>query len=342
MSHEIEFNTDGSARMAYNADGGIPWHRLGTPMKGLQTAEAMLAAAQADYDVVLTRVCAVDDDGNILVNPDGTPVFINNTHGTVRVNDDGTFSGLASVGTRFVVEQNKDCLIRALDVVGASKGEAVVDTCGVLRGGAEFFATLDLGAIIIDPSGVNDKIQRYLLVRNGHDGRTPITFANTPIRAVCRNTVIMGMESASSVFKAKHTRNADQALEQAQEILSFSTKWAKAFSSEAERLLRIPMIAGSRQFDMVFNAVFPADKGMSDRQRKNRDEVQMTIRSLFTNPKNAGGFGYNGWSTYNTFVEYFDHHRDAGADERAGASMDLTSWVSNKKKVVHSAILSLV
>ena len=51
--HELEINEDGTARMAY-ADREIPWHRLGTPMSGLQTAEAMLDAAQADFDVILT------------------------------------------------------------------------------------------------------------------------------------------------------------------------------------------------------------------------------------------------------------------------------------------------
>jgi phage/plasmid-like protein (TIGR03299 family) len=340
MPHELDTTASGKVRMAYNELSGVPWHRLGVPMRGLQTAEDMLRAATADYDVVLTKVAAVDDNGDMLRNPDGTPVIIANTHGTVRVNSDGTFDGMASVGTRFVVEQNKDCLLRALDVVGASKGEAVVDTCGVLRGGAEFFASLDLGALVIDPAGINDKIQRYLLVRNGHDGRTPITFANTPIRAVCRNTVVMGMKAATSTFKAKHTRNADQAMEQAQEILRFSTDWARTFAAEAERLLRVSVPSGGRQFDAIFNAAFPIEPNMSDRQKRNRDDVQMTMRSLYVNDKNAGGFGYNGWSAYNAFVEYFDHHRDADPRDRASASMDLTSWVSKKKQAVHSAILS--
>ncbi len=340
MPHGLEINADGKARFAY-ADHEIPWHRLGTPMKGLQTAETMLEAAQADYDVVLTKVAAVDDDGNIIFNPDGSPVLIRNTHATVRVNGDGSFDGLASVGTRFTVEQNKDCLMRALDVVGASKGDAVVDTCGVLRDGAEFFASIDLGQLVIDPLGVNDKIERYLLVRNGHDGRTPITFANTPIRAVCKNTVTMAMGSAIATFKAKHTRNSDQAIEQAQEILRFSTSWAKEFVRSAEELLRIPVPAGSRQFDRIFDAVFPAEPRMTDRQINHRDEVQMTIRALYTSKKNAGGYGHNGWSAYNTFVEYFDHTRDADPTDKASASMDLTSWVSKKKHVAHQAVLSL-
>ena len=78
MTHELEFNEDGSARMAY-ADREIPWHRLGTPMRGLQTAEAMLSAANADFDVVLTDVAALDGQGEVIYNPDGSTVLIKNS-----------------------------------------------------------------------------------------------------------------------------------------------------------------------------------------------------------------------------------------------------------------------
>jgi hypothetical protein len=82
--------------------------------------------------------------------------------------------------------------------------------------------------------GVNDKIERYLLVRNGHDGKTPITYANTSIRAVCQNTVNAGIKSALRVFTARHTRNQDTAIEQAQKVLNISTEWAKDFQETAE------------------------------------------------------------------------------------------------------------
>ncbi len=59
-----------------------------------------------------------------------------------------------------------------------------------------------------------------MLVRNGHDGKTPITYANTSIRAVCKNTVNAGMRSALRVFTARHTRNQDNAIEHAQEVLN--------------------------------------------------------------------------------------------------------------------------
>jgi phage/plasmid-like protein (TIGR03299 family) len=231
--------------------------------------------------------------------------------------------------------------MRALDIVGASKGDAVVDTVGVLREGREFFACLDLGSLIIDPNGVRDKIDRYLLVLNGHDGRTPITFANTPIRAVCKNTVTFGMRRAKSIFRAKHTRNADKAVEAARDVLSISVEWAKEFTKMAETLLRIPIPAGGRQFDTIFNTVFPDSTNATDRQQGHRDEVQMTVRGLYSSKKNAAGFGYNGWSTYNAFAEYLDHTREGDADSKAASSMNLNSWVSKRKQLAQKTILSL-
>lgn len=341
MAHDLEINaTTGVAKMAY-AEREIPWHRLGVPMKGLQTAEAMLAAAQADYDVVTTKVAAVDADGNLISNPDGSLVLIEDSRATVRINDNGTFDGLATVGTRYVVQQNRECLDYALAIVGASKGDAVVDTCGVLDGGREFFSSLDLGGLIIDPMGINDKIERYLLVRNGHDGKTPITFANTSIRAVCKNTVIAGMKSSKRVFTARHTRNADSAIEEAQKVLEISTEWAQSFQTTANRLLAVNVPVGSQQINTIVSNVFPIEKGATERQRKNRDGVIALVLGVYENERNAKLVGYNGWGMYNAIVEYLDHYREATPTERALASMNNNSWVTQKKVLAQEVILSL-
>jgi phage/plasmid-like protein (TIGR03299 family) len=340
MAHNIELNADGTARFAYA--GTTPWHRLGKPMKGLQTIDAMLDASQADYQVVLTKVAIVDDDGNLIRNADGSPVIVEDSKATVRVNDNGTFNPLATVGNRYDVRQNREVLERALAVVGASRGDTVIDTCGVLKGGARFFATIDLGSLVIDPTGVNDKIARYLVVSHGHDGFWPIRYANTDVRAVCQNTVIMGLKEAERVFTARHTRNADEYLQTAQEALHISTEWAKAFKVTAEQMLAIPVPQSSQKVDKVINAVFPIRKDESDRQRRNREEVNGTIRALYANQRNAGGYGFNGWSIYNAVVEFLDHHRKGDADDRALATIDENSWVTRAKLTAHKAVTSLV
>lgn len=344
MSHGLDSTKDGKVRMAY-ADHEVPWHRLGTPMKGLRTAEEMLRAAEADFTVVLTRVVALDEYGKVIMTEDANgveiPLEIEDSRATVRVNNDGTFDALSTVGTRYVVQQNADCLGRALDIVGASSGDAVVDTCGVLNGGREFFASIDLGQLIIDPRGVGDKIERYLLVRNGHDGKTPITYANTSIRAVCKNTVNAGMKSALRVFTARHTRNQDNAIEHAQEVLNFSTAWADEFRITAERMLSIPVPESSARFDSIINTVFPKRKDETERQQKNREDIVSLVRGLYPSTKNGGGYGFNGWAAYNTIAEYLDHYRDAKPSERAQSSMDPNSWVTKKKQEAQNAVLSL-
>lgn len=341
MGHGLEITNDGVARMAY-ADREVPWHRLGTPMKGLQTAEAMLAAAQADFDVVTTRVAVCDDNGEPIRNPDGTAILIPDSRATVRVNIDGTFTGLATVGTRYVVQQNRECLDYALDIVGASKGDAVVDTAGVLHNGRGFFASIDMGALVIDPSGVADEIARYLLIHNGHDGKTAITFANTSIRAVCKNTVAMGISNARRVFTARHTRNVERAIEQANEVLEISNSWAKGFTKTAEKLLGVNVPARSKVIDDLLNVAFPLDSDATERQKKNRDAVASLVSAIYENDNNAKTYGYNAWSAYNAVIEYLDHYRDASVKERAIASMDNNSWVTRTKLRTQNYLLSLV
>lgn len=345
MSHGLDTTRSGKVRMAY-ADSEVPWHLLGTPMKGLQTADEMLRAAEADYTVLLTKVAALDEYGQVIwvKNAEGemVPLQVDDSRATVRVNSDGTVDALSTVGTRYVVQQNKDCLNRALAIVGASAGDAVVDTCGVLGGGREFFASIDLGALVIDPAGVNDAIERYLLVRNGHDGKTPITYANTSIRAVCKNTVNAGMRKALRVFTARHTRNQDIAIEEAREVLNFSTAWAEEFSRTAELMMSVSMTAGSGRIDKVLDSVFPKSKDETDVKRRNREDIIETVRTIYASDKNVGKVGSNGWAIYNSVVEYLDHYRDAKPVDRAALSMDPNSWVSRKKQEAQEAVLALI
>lgn len=339
MSHNLEIN-NGNARFAYS-NHQRPWHHLGTPMEGLQTADAMLKAAEADFTVNLVKVAAVDADGNVIFNTDGTPVIIEDSRATIRDNGDGTYNGLATVGGRYHIQQNREVLERALAVVGATKGDAVVDTVGVLHGGKRFFASLDLGSLVIDPTGINDEVHRNLLVFTGHDGRTPITYSNTNVRAVCENTVRMGLTAARATFKAKHTPNVEAAMEDAQRVLQISTEWADAFKMTAEQMLTVDVRPGTGRVDKVMDAIFPLADADTDRKLNNRNDTIDVIKAIWDNPRNAGHGGHNGWTLYNSVVEYLDHYRDATPEARALTSMEETSWVTRMKIDTQNAVLAL-
>jgi phage/plasmid-like protein (TIGR03299 family) len=339
MAHELEINGE-RTRFAY-ANHTSPWHRLGVPMEGLQTAEEMLKAAMADYTVRTTCVAAIDEHGNLILDESGQPLIVESARATIRDDVDGDRNALAIVGKRYVPVQNSEVLTRALAIVGSSKGGAVVDTCGVLDEGRKFFASLDLGSLIIDPLGANDSIARNLLVFTGHDGETAITYANTNVRAVCQNTVRMGLSTARSTFKAKHTSNVESVLQDAQTALGMSTAWADAFTDTAERMLATTCVPGSNSVDRVLKVAFPVNEDGTDVSRRNRDDNIAHVKAIWDNPRNAGKAGHNGWTLYNAVVEFLDHGREGDVDRMAILSMDQNSWVSKRKVATQQAVLAL-
>lgn len=334
MADRLErHDKDGKASFAYRKEGGAPWHRLGVAVDGHQPLDVMLQAAYADYEVEIVPVYVIDPRN-------GEPVQVDRQFATTRINPHTSeYQPLGTVKGRYTVMQNRSTLEHALEVVGASGGDAVFDTLGVLDDGRQFFATIDLGALVIDPKGAADRIDRYLVVRSSHDGSTALIFSNTDVRAVCWNTCILGERNAVRSFKAKHTPNIEDRLSTAREVLKISTEWAKDFSDMAYELLQIKMTPS--KLDRVINTVFPADDADTDRKRRNRDETISTLKSVYANSKNAGFVGDNGWAAWNAIVEYFDHHRPGSADERALTSMDDASWVTRKKILAHKAVVSL-
>lgn len=334
MSHDLErHRKEGTASFVYRKEGGVPWHRLGVAVEGHQPMDVMLKAAYANYEVEVVPVYVVDPrNGNL--------VEVERQFATARINPhDDTYQPLGTVKGRYTVMQNASTLEHALDVISASTGDAVFDTLGVLDSGRQFFATIDLGTVVIDPMGVDDKIARYLVVRSSHDGSTALTFSNTDIRAVCKNTVIMGERQAIRVFRAKHTPKIEERLSTAREVLKISTAWSKEFALMAEEMLHINM--NPVKFDKIMNAVFPADEAVTEKKVRNRTETIELVRAIYNGPLNVGKVGQNGWAAWNAVVEYFDHHRPGTPDERALTSMDDGSWVTRKKIAAHKAVLSL-
>lgn len=331
MAHQIQI-VEGKACFAYNKNNGAPWHRLGTPMDGYATIDEMLKAANADYEVRLQPTYVIGQDGNLVELPDA--------FATLR---ESPFTGatevLGTVGGRYHVTQNRELLERALAIVGASDGDAIIDTTGVLYDGKRFFASIDLGQVIIDPLGINDRIARNLLVYSSHDGSAQITYANTDVRAVCQNTVTMGLSGAQRVYKVKHTPNSGIRLDEAQKALGFSTEWSKAFGAMASEMLDIPVNNDSLGRIIRHTWTLPTDA--TDRIKANHLDREEKIRALFASPKNSLNYGANGWSAWNSIVEYLDHHKGDNAKKRDEAAMDDASLSTRIKLRAQEAVLAL-
>lgn len=303
----------------------------------------MLDAASCNYDVFTTNVAAVDAEGNMLYGADGKPVIIADSRATIKSNPDGSFRGISTVGTRYVVQQNREVLERAVSVAKTMRrlqgDEAIrVDACGSIGGGREFFATIHIGESIVDPKGIADRLDEYLVVRNGHDGKTPITFVNTPIRAVCKNAVLVAVNESTRKVTARHTKNADFVVNDGLEVAKQWADLSRKTKQIAEKMVHIDIENNDVVASMAKRVL---SRGAGEKSKKHLDATVESIVNLYSSTRNSAKYGKNGWSLYNSVVEYLDHERDADPSDKAETTMDSTSWVSKKKLATAQYVLAL-
>lgn len=339
MSHDLEVR-EGKVSFAYNVTNGTPWHLLGTAFDGKQPLKVMLHEIGADFEAYAAPAVAdgrlgfTASDRYVAICAD-RPIPMTESH------PEGLKTQIfAFMGTDYKIVQYERVAERAANVVGESEGSAIFDAMGLLKQGNQFFATLDLGELIIDPRGIADKIERYLVIRSSHDGSYAVTYVPSYIRAVCRNTCDFAIDNATRSLTARHTTNVDQKLEkeEAQRVLGFSTEWADEYRRSAERMLSVPFTPV--RFDALLNSIFSTPHSATERQEANMQRAQTAVRDIFENDRNAGTFGKSGWTMFNAVVEYLDHGRSGTPENRALASMTPGTAVDQKKTKAAKFILA--
>jgi phage/plasmid-like protein (TIGR03299 family) len=166
--------------------------------EGSLTLESMLRAARLDWKVELEPVQYVSQPGS-------APEAVPDAQFVVRVENDGTRSHLATVGSRFTPVQNEEVGRLALDLLQSDDVE--FETAGSLKGGRQiwFLARLS-GGVALDGRPV-DRFDKYLLLLNGHDGSMAQIFKFTTVRVVCSNTKIAALRGEGASFRVKHTKS---------------------------------------------------------------------------------------------------------------------------------------
>lgn len=338
MAHEVE-QIGTIASLAYNIDNGTPWHRLGTAMDGLQNKEAMLAAAQADYEVHKSQTFITDPET-------GEPMPVPGKYATWRkrpivINEKGDLAGgdtqvLGGVGEVYHVVQNDEALDFALLVLNETDQSNVIDVMGVLEEGQTFFANIPLPEVVIDPNGISDTIRRSLTVVTGHTGKRSLQLVNSHVRAVCMNTVQAALRQGQA-FSIRHTKRAEHSMAEVKRILGL------AFEAEDEfARVAIDMIGKRATLGTVtniadtlwdWNQATASPMGVTLRDQRNEK-----LADLWVSEKNSAGFGDNGWAAWNTIVEYLDHH--TRGDDRTRQERAALDTMARKKIQARELILA--
>lgn len=341
MAHEVE-------NMMYV--GETPWHGLGVRMPAPPaTVLEALREGGLDWEVELQQ----------LSRPDGQPV---QRFASVRKSDGAT---LGTVGPGYRVLQNS-AAFKFFDPYLAS-GSATIETAGSLRGGARVW----MQAKIARPDSVivakaDDRVAKYLLLAQGHDGSLAVHVGLTPQRVVCQNTLSVavpaargktgqkakGDVSASGILRIRHTANAGNLLDEVQATIDRADR---DFERAAEffRGLAGKNIRSAARLRAYVEAVFPprkkGEKGKSleealatkpaEVEEGARANITDTITEILEGGGKAGDLKLPGvkgtaWAAYNAVTEYMTWHRGRGADTRMN-----NVWLSQdlNRRALHAA-----
>lgn len=333
MAHMLEIDRSGRASFVYNRKNGNPWHALGEPFESGITLDDALVAARV-RTAIPAPMYAMTPTGMMEV-PDYKAVVWPN------VDDPDTYDVLGAVSSKYNIVQYQDVAEIAYAIVGAAPDDAVLDTMGLLNEGKRFFGFIDFGDVeAVLPNGAIDKAYKGLGFLSSHDGSQAITFYTTLIRAVCNNTVTAGLRTAGNIVSIRHKTNAGDRMMDVPRLLRLAHGGDQQFMEMVDQL-------GMREnirLHQIVRAIWPKPEGQdaTDRERKIWDNRFEKIVALYDAPSNAGGFGLNGWSVYNTITEYLDHHVGKDTLRRARGAIDPMSLTSTRKRQVADAILAVV
>lgn len=271
------------------------WHGLGTILDSEVSTQEMLEVAHlAGWNV---RLADVDLPGR----------SHKNYFAVTRTNpfDNGT-DVLGVVGERYKVLQNEELFSFADNMLDGGRWE----TAGSIKNGTVVFGSLALDReVVLDESGVGDKINTYLLVHTSHDGSLAVQASVTPVRVVCQNTLNAALHGVKQSFKIRHTSTVTGKVQAAREALGLANTYLDEFEKEAQTLIQKEITADTF-FEIIKTAYPEPDKDVKGSLTKWTNKVD-TLWDIYQGDTVAqAGIMNTAWGAYNTLTERLDWFRN--------------------------------
>ena len=279
------------------------WHGLGEVFtEEVSTAQMLKKAKLNNWDVRLEDVEIPNQ-----FSSDKNYSFVVRDNPFILGNKDV----LGVVGERYVPLQNED-LFDFADNLLDNGGRW--ETAGSIKGGRVVFGALALEReTVLDPNGVSDKINTYLLVNTSHDGSIAIQASITPVRVVCANTLNLALGnrgrngSVKQSFKIRHTQTAQGKVAVAREALGLANAYMDEFDKMASAMIETEITKA--QFDKIVELAYPMPK---DDAKKNSltayaNKIDL-INDIYVGDFNNTISG-TAWGALNALTERLDWHR---------------------------------
>jgi phage/plasmid-like protein (TIGR03299 family) len=301
------------------------WHQLGQVFdhEVTDSAEMLRLAGLNDWNIreMPVAVTALDSDEvqdvDFVVPAKAVVATIGNREVVLGI-----------AGDRYQIVQNED----AFSFLQSLHDGARWETAGAIREGRVVFGSMAFERnVVLDPTGVADKVESYLLVHTSHDGSTGIAGGVTPVRVVCQNTLNVALGNIKQTFKMRHTTNVAKRMEAEAALWRQAHTYMDAFEVEAQALFATAVT--DKQYFGIVETLLPKPEKDVKGSVKKWDTQMEKFSQAWKGQPNEGIRG-TAWGVFNALTEANQWGRnmrqgDKGAENyfAAGAGFDIPTNV---------------
>ncbi len=298
-------------RMAYV--GEQPWHRLGRQVAAGTSSADFLEAAGLDWKVEL-----VPASGAKRLPPTKTHPGERWTRYQIQrppLDNEQMPVAFGMVGDRYVPLQNTEAFAFFDPLL--EQGWASLETAGALHDGQVVWVQVRLRDNIEVRPG--DQIERYLLLRNRHDGEGAVSIRFSPVRVVCKNTLTFAERSQRAFASIRHSRRMGERLMEVQvdaikaEVEAFTERTKLVFQAMAEQNL-----APADQLKLLDKLCGKPPKAPSPEKPTRREMAEKRLAAQKNDDPSAGS--ETAWGLYNAITWMEDERARQAKDKEAATN----------------------
>ena len=180
-------------------------------------------------------------------------------------------------------------------------GHAGYETAGALGNGDRVWVRVRVGdPILITP---DDRVDRFILLSNSHDGRGALSLRFTPIRVVCNNTLNLAPEGGGHVVNLRHSKKMRERL--ADHQIEFLLRVIEeTFGPAADQLRKLVATKATAPLrDIYLKAMFPrtTTQERDDETPKWRGAIDKVLTDQKVTPTQSQD---SMWALYNAVTRF--------------------------------------
>jgi phage/plasmid-like protein (TIGR03299 family) len=301
MAHKLN-ETNG--KVSFAARGEKAWHGLGQYVSEAMTSEQAIELGGLNYTVEKRPLYAPGWAG--------TMVEAEGHYGNVRTD---TNEILGIVKGRYRIVQNKDAF-GFFDTI-IDKGEAIFETAGALGKGERIFVTAKLPE---DMLVRGERVEKYIMLTNSHDGTSTIIAGFTPIRVVCNNTLTAALKKLDNKVSISHTASAESRLKEASRVMGIASKYMDEVNMTFESMTtrKLSDLEMKYFIETVMKTSMKEDKSDKEASTRMKNLVDQVYSFAITHPTQTTEAAYRTlWGAYNGISGYYNFLKDyKNADQK--------------------------